>query len=158
APIVSITNGVHTPSWQSDRIRDAANDPRSLATAHLAHKDELIAEVAERENVRLDRPSLFIGFARRAAGYKRSGFILRNPKRLEALLAKHQVALLFAGKAHPDDPIGKSIVSRMVAAQGRYPGRVVFLENYDMGLARLLTRGCDVWLNNPIRPLEASGT
>jgi len=108
--------------------------------------------------VRRDRDALFIGFARRAAGYKRSDFILRDEPRLQKLLQKHALALLFSGKAHPDDRLGKSIVARMVQAQGRNPGRVVFLENYDMGLARLLTRGCDVWLNNPVRPLEASGT
>jgi starch phosphorylase len=65
---------------------------------------------------------------------------------------------VFAGKSHPDDRVGKGIIGRLVRAEREHPGRVVFLENYDMALGRLLTRGCDVWLNNPIRPLEASGT
>jgi starch phosphorylase len=65
---------------------------------------------------------------------------------------------VFAGKAHPDDKIGKGIVARLVKAESEHPGRIIYLENYDMALGRLLTRGCDVWLNNPIRPLEASGT
>ena len=65
---------------------------------------------------------------------------------------------MLAGKSHPDDKFGKTIIARLVSAERRYPGQVVYLENYDMALARTLTRGCDVWLNNPIRPLEASGT
>jgi starch phosphorylase len=158
APISAITNGVHTPTWQAADVRAAADDGERLWKVHRAHKEELAIEIEGRQRVRLDPESLFIGFARRAAGYKRSDFILRDPERLETLLAEHPVTLVFSGKAHPDDHIGKSIVANMVRAQGEYPGRVVFVENYDMGVARLLTRGCDVWLNNPIRPLEASGT
>jgi starch phosphorylase len=158
APIISITNGVHTPSWQSDRIRAAGDDAEALWAAHRVHKEDLVAEVEARQRLRLDPESLFIGFARRAAGYKRSDFILRDEQRLKRLLERHKVCILFSGKAHPDDAVGKAIVSRMVAAEQRYPGRIVFLENHDMALARQLTRGCDVWLNNPIRPLEASGT
>jgi starch phosphorylase len=158
APIVSVTNGVHQPTWQAETIRNAGADPERLWNAHVALKRELIEEIAQRNRVRLDPEALFIGFARRAAGYKRSDFILRDEGRLEALLERHPVNLVFSGKAHPDDGVGKSIVAHMVKAQQRFPGRIVFVENYDMSVARLLTRGCDVWLNNPIRPLEASGT
>jgi starch phosphorylase len=101
---------------------------------------------------------LLIGFARRAASYKRSDLILRNAKRLERLLRDGKANLVFSGKAHPDDLVGKAIVGRLVRAQQQHPGRVVFLENYDMALGRTMTRGCDIWLNNPMRPLEASGT
>ena len=158
APIISITNGVHTPTWQSEKIRAAVDNPERLWSAHFTHKAELVAEVQGRNRVALDPEGLFIGFARRAAAYKRSDFILRDGSRLKKLLERHPVTLVFSGKAHPDDHTGKAIVARMVEAQERYPGRVVFLENYDMALARTMTRGCDVWLNNPIRPLEASGT
>jgi glycogen phosphorylase len=158
APIHSVTNGVHQPTWQAPSVRSAQGDPEKLWTVHRGLKDELTSEIERRQRVRLDPESLYIGFARRAAGYKRSDFILRDAERLEALFARHKVALIFSGKAHPDDRIGKSIVANMVKAEQQYPGRVVFVENYDMGVARLLTRGCDVWLNNPIRPLEASGT
>jgi starch phosphorylase len=65
---------------------------------------------------------------------------------------------VYSGKAHPRDLAGKSLVSRLVDATRRYPGRVIFLENYDMRLGAMLTRGADIWLNNPRRPLEASGT
>jgi starch phosphorylase len=139
-------------------MRDAKDDAERLWAAHVALKAELVAEVERRNGVELDPEALFIGFARRAAGYKRSDFILRDEVRLKRLLENHRVVVLFSGKAHPDDRIGKSIVGRMVRAQQQYPGRIVFIENYDMSVGRLLTRGCDVWLNNPIRPLEASGT
>src|SRR5206468_10855152 len=106
----------------------------------------------------LDREGLWIGFARRAAPYKRGDLILRDPVRLAKLLRESRVQFVMSGKSHPDDPQGKSILARLAQASHAYAGRIVFLENYDMALGRLLTRGCDVWLNNPIRPLEACGT
>jgi len=66
--------------------------------------------------------------------------------------------LVFSGKAHPEDRNGKGMIAKLVEAQKRHPGRVVFVENYSMAVGGILTRGCDVWLNNPVRPLEASGT
>ena len=157
-PIGAITNGVHVPTWQAPEIREAAHDPKRIQEAHQKLKLELIAEVQRRQGVTLEPDAFLIGFARRAAGYKRSDLILRDEARLEQLLAKHHVRILFAGKAHPDDTNGRNIVARLVQGARKHPGKVVFLENYDMALGRLLTRGCDVWLNNPIRPLEASGT
>ena len=121
-------------------------------------KEQLLAEVQRRQGITIEPDAFLIGFARRAAGYKRSDLILRDEARLDALLSKHHVRVLFAGKSHPDDMNGKNIVARLVQGARKHPGKVVFLENYDMALGRLLTRGCDVWLNNPIRPLEASGT
>lgn len=158
APIGAITNGVHAPTWQDARIREAANDAKKLWDAHMACKRELIALVRERHEVELPEDALLIGFARRAAGYKRSDLILRDEARLEALLEKDNVRVLFSGKAHPDDHNGRDIVARLVQGARRFPGKVLFLENYDMFVGRALTRGCDVWLNNPVRPLEASGT
>jgi len=106
--------------------------------------------------------ALVIGFARRFAPYKRATLLFKDPARLEALLHNEDrpVLFLFAGKAHPADGQGKELV-RQIAQLGRsgsMVGKVVFLENYDIGLARHLVQGVDVWLNNPIRPLEASGT
>lgn len=158
APIVGITNGVHAPTWQADRIRFAGRDPQRLWEARAALRRELLHEVESRTGARLDPEALTIGFARRAASYKRSDLILRDPKRLARLLSGGRVNFVFSGKAHPDDLVGKAIVSRLVRAQQEYGGRLVFLENYDLALARTMTRGCDVWLNNPMRPLEASGT
>jgi starch phosphorylase len=160
APITHVTNGVHVGTWQSPTVREtnAAGDSQAMWQAHVAHKHALIDEIERRTESNFDREALTIGFARRAATYKRADLILRDAARLEQLLATHPVQLVFAGKSHPDDGAGKAMIARLVAAQKSHPGRIAFLENYDMALGRLLTRGCDLWLNNPVRPLEASGT
>ena len=158
APIVAITNGVHTGTWQAGPIRAAGRDAAALRDAKRALREELAAAVATRSGQTLDPRALVIGVARRAAAYKRSDLILRDEPRLKALLKAHPIQIVFAGKAHPDDATGQAIVARLVRAQSEHPGRVLFLENHDLALARLLTRGCDVWLNHPIRPMEACGT
>lgn len=158
SPIIPITNAVHRATWQAESIREAAPDPARLWQAHQALKRELIAEVARREKTTIPEDALIVAFARRAAGYKRSDLALRDPERVQWLIENTPIHLVFSGKAHPDDAPGKVVVTRLVEAQKRYPGRVVFLQNYNMELGRLLTCGADVWLNNPTRPLEASGT
>jgi starch phosphorylase len=158
APIVAITNGVHAPTWQSAGIRDAAGDASALWLAHAAHRTEMFDLMRTRGVEGFDPARLTIGFARRAAGYKRADLLLREPARLERLLARHPIQFVFAGKAHPEDGAGKALVAKVAEAARAHPGRIAFLENYEMALGRVLTRGCDVWLNTPIRPLEASGT
>ncbi len=110
----------------------------------------------------LDGNALTIGFARRFATYKRATLIFSDPKRLAALLSNSDrpVQLIFAGKAHPRDKEGQTLARRIhqFANRPTFRGRVVLLEDYDMQLGRLLTSGCDLWLNTPIPPLEASGT
>ena len=110
----------------------------------------------------LDEDALTIGFARRFALYKRAPLIFRNPKRLAALLgdADRPVQLIFAGKAHPMDEKGHEYVRTVARFCRKAPfrGRVFIIQNYDTSIGRLLTQGCDVWLNNPVRPMEASGT
>jgi starch phosphorylase len=157
-PIGAITNGVHVPTWQAAEIRAAAEDPGRLWEAHVRLKRQLLDEVQRRHGVTLEPDALLVGFARRAAGYKRSDLVLRDAQRLERLLGQHQVRILFSGKAHPDDASGRDMVARLVQGARAHPGQILFLENYDIGVGRLLTRGCDVWLNTPSRPLEASGT
>ncbi|HZP43087.1 MAG TPA: alpha-glucan family phosphorylase [Candidatus Binatia bacterium] len=156
--IIAITNGVHVPTWQDARIREASGSATGLWQTHQVLKRELLAAIEERAGVALAPDVCTIGFARRAAAYKRSDLVFRDPARLEPLLAAGRLQLVFAGKAHPDDPEGARIVANLVAMARRHPTTVVFVPDYDMGLARRLTRGADVWLNNPIRPLEASGT
>lgn len=161
APIVAITNGVHMPTWQDGRIRETLGINGSddqLWTVKQGLKRELVREVAERNGVHFDPAKLLIGFARRAATYKRATLILRDLEWLEPLLADKAIQIAFAGKAHPQDEAGKAVVREIVHIARRYPHAIVFLENYDMHLGRLLTRGCDVWLNTPKRPMEASGT
>ena len=109
-----------------------------------------------------DEDALTIGFARRFATYKRAPLVFRDAARLARILgdARRPVQLVFAGKAHPADRAGQRFAQEVYRQTLRpgLRGRVVLLEDYDMHVGRLLTSGCDVWLNNPIRPLEASGT
>jgi starch phosphorylase len=120
-------------------------------------KGELLAEVHARSGVQLAKDRLVIGFARRAAAYKRADLILGEERGLRKLL-EHGVQIVYSGKAHPRDLAGKALVGKLIAAAKSHPGAIVFVENYDMTVGALMTRGADVWLNNPRRPLEASGT
>jgi phosphorylase/glycogen(starch) synthase len=132
----------------------------SLATKFTARSDspKLLARLLDR----LPDDGLVIGFARRFAPYKRATLLFQDLERLQRLLSNpaRPVLFLFSGKAHPADAAGKELVRKVVELSRKEPllGRVVFLEDYDMELARVLVQGVDVWLNNPIRPLEASGT
>ncbi len=130
-------------------------------------KDQLVKrggsydEIATAEEV-LDPEALTIGFARRFATYKRGALLLRDPDRLRRLLtdAKRPVQFIFAGKAHPADNEGKELIRAIVqfARSADIRRRIVFLENYDINIARYLVQGVDVWLNTPRRGMEASGT
>ncbi len=133
-----------------DRLR------RSLLERGVSASDAAWADEA------LDPRVLTIGFARRFAAYKRATLLLSQPERLRALLLseEHPVQLVFAGKAHPADDIGKEMI-RQIVGFSRDPSvrhRVAFVENYDIAVARTLYQGSDVWLNTPRRPMEASGT
>ena len=158
APLIAITNGVHVKTWQDPRIPRALASDAALQATRRELKAELLAAIEARTGVRLDPNALTIGFARRAATYKRPDLLLRDPDRLGPLLKDGRVQLVFSGKAHPDDHAGKAVIALLVETIRQWPENIVYLENYDMGLARLLTRGCDLWLNTPRRPLEASGT
>lgn len=157
-PIIAITNGVHRKTWVDKRIHKACTESGDLWGAHMAAKEELIIDVERRSGQRLSPNVLLIGFARRAVPYKRSDLIFRRPEIIDPLLREGKIQIIFAGKAHPLDDSGKETVARLVEISRQYPQSVVFLEDYDMAIGRLLTRGCDLWLNNPRRPLEASGT
>jgi len=127
----------------------------------LKNRGALLAEIARAEEV-LDPDALTIGFARRFATYKRGTLIFRNLDRLIALLndKDRPVQVIYSGKAHPKDHGGKELIAEILqfARRPELRRRVVFLEDYDMNVARYLVQGVDVWLNNPRRPLEASGT
>ncbi|MBZ4688184.1 MAG: glycogen phosphorylase [Clostridia bacterium] len=158
APIIAITNGVHNKTWQNPEIREAYENNTDLWEPHMKLKKKLLEYVKKETGVALKLDNLVIGFARRAAAYKRTGLIFRNPELIDSILKEGKMQLVFSGKAHPKDEIGKDIIQHVVSMAQRYKNNVVFLENYDMGIAELLVQGCDVWLNNPRRPLEASGT
>ncbi len=124
---------------------------RGASDAELAWTDEV-----------LDDGVLTIGFARRVPSYKRLTLMLHDPAKLKALLLdpERPIQLIIAGKAHPADDGGKRLIQQMVqfADDPAVRHRIVFLPDYDMAMARALVQGCDVWLNNPLRPLEACGT
>ena len=170
APIAHVTNGVHLGTWiapELTRLLDRAGvrpeappaeagweEARTIDLDELADTHALLRRrLAERTGL---EPSLLtIGFARRFATYKRAGLVFSDLERLLAL----PVQLVVAGKAHPQDAAGKDLMQQIVElSRGEAAGRVVFLEGYDIDLARAIIPGCDVWLNTPRRPYEASGT
>ncbi|MGH9366807.1 MAG: alpha-glucan family phosphorylase [Thermoanaerobaculia bacterium] len=182
--IRAITNGVHRATWTDPEVASLSLvenprmvDPDGLWRLHERLRERLVAlcrqqiaaerrsrgaspEEIERAGRLLDPRALTIGFARRFATYKRATLLFRDPERLRSILHAGPVQVLFAGKAHPRDEAGKELL-RAVSHYSELPefeGRVVLLPDYDMRLARALVSGCDVWLNNPIRPHEASGT
>ncbi|MBN1276693.1 MAG: alpha-glucan family phosphorylase [Deltaproteobacteria bacterium] len=134
---------------------------RELGERQLSARNETRTEITQIKSV-LRYDTLTIGFARRFAAYKRAALLLMNRERLEAILNNKErpVQIVFAGKAHPADNIGKDLIRQIVhfAHQPSVRQKVIFLENYDFRIARYLVQGVDVWLNTPQRPLEASGT
>lgn len=125
-------------------------------------KDYLRPDQIKKLNDYLDPDALTIGFARRFASYKRPSLIFSDMNRLKHILNHKDkpVQIIIAGKAHPHDVEGKQLIQSIIQKVRDYglENRVVFLEDYDLVIARLMVKGCDVWLNNPVRPLEASGT
>ena len=174
-PITSVTNGVHQRTWISGELEGLLGDTdpqferarelaaKDLWAAHRSAKKRLLEYVVTTRHAReLDPDVLTIGFARRFATYKRASLLFSRPDRLAKLLAdpERPIQVLMAGKAHPADEGGKDVIQLVVdfAREPAAAGRVVFLEDYEMTLARRLVQGVDVWLNTPRRPLEASGT
>jgi starch phosphorylase len=165
-----VTNGVHIGTWLAPELDELVRsvgvrpegppdwagwenvvdlDPDALWEAHAQLKRRLV------DLAGLDPERLTIGFARRFATYKRAGLVYTDLERLLEL----PVQIVVAGKAHPQDGPGKDVMQRIVElSRGKAARRVVFLPNYDIDLARMLIPGCDVWLNTPRRPYEASGT
>ncbi|ACL69619.1 alpha-glucan family phosphorylase [Halothermothrix orenii] len=158
APIISITNGVHVKTWQNPEIKEAFEQNKNLWDVHMKYKKKLVNFIAEKTDARMNPDNLIVGFARRAAPYKRSELIFRDTDKIDDLLTSGKMQLVFSGKAHPNDHYGKDIVATLVKMDQKYKDNVVFLENYGMKITKYLVQGCDVWLNNPRRPLEASGT
>ena len=154
----------HLPGWREDSfyLRHAVDIPLDeIRQAHQVAKYALLDEIERRQGVRLEPSVMTIGFARRATAYKRADLILTDPERLRQIVRNvGPMQLVFAGKAHPRDEVGKGLIRNIhdAARDLREDVRVVYLENYDMRLGGLLTSGADLWLNNPMRPLEASGT
>ncbi len=179
--IDTITNGVHAPTWISEPVqqmldehipewrrdnlylRNAIDVPEAkILAAHARAKEELLAEVGSRTGVVLSPKVLTLGFARRAATYKRAALLFTDPARLAAIAnTAGGLQIIFAGKAHPQDGPGKALIQHVVEEAARLSNdmlRILYLENYDWELGAKMTAGVDVWVNTPRRPYEASGT
>lgn len=178
-PIDSITNGVHHVFWTSPPFRKlydsyisgwrkdpfdlryVASIPRTeVLGAHEDAKRNLIDHVNSRHDIDMDYNTLTLGFARRITKYKRPDLLFSDPCRLSKISRKHPLQIILAGKAHPNDNDGKGLLEHIFEVKEEIKGdvKMVFLENYNMELAKLLIPGVDLWLNTPMRPLEASGT
>lgn len=179
--VQAITNGVHAATWIQPSLQALLDEkvsswrrdnlylrfaigiaPSEIRSRHLDAKRKLIDTVRERVGVTLQENIFTIGFARRAAAYKRADMLFADPARLNRLAEEYGgIQIVYAGKAHPHDQVGKSIIHHVIEASSKLNSdhiRIVYLENYEWDLGAILTAGADLWLNTPRRPYEASGT
>jgi len=178
--IDAITNGVHAATWVAEpfhelydrhirgwrldnfSLRYALSIPKEeVWKAHNQVKKRLLQYLNRETNVGMDVGVLTIGFARRMAAYKRADLLFTDPERLKGIASKAgSFQLVYAGKAHPQDQAGKELIQRIFRIKDALAKNIkmVYLENYDLELGKMITAGVDVWLNTPQPPLEASGT
>ena len=202
SPITYVTNGIHTCSWLSPKLKELYNKylmpywqdnihedkiwekinnipDKTLWETHQDRKEKLLKLVKDNTTQRLRRSgysyeeineitsklnsnALTIGFARRFATYKRATLIFKDLERITQILnnSEKPVQLIFAGKAHPADKEGQDLIKRIheISMMPQFKGKIFLLENYNIAMSQYLVSGVDVWLNNPRRPMEASGT
>jgi starch phosphorylase len=177
--IQEITNGVHSYTWTCSHFRKLfdkyihrwSNEPELLVRvdtipdeelweAHMKAKQDLLDFVDNSSRLKMDLDVLTLGFARRATEYKRATMIFSDLEKLEEINGQDSIQLIFAGKAHPKDEMGKNLIKDIYGFIDRLKGeiKIAYLENYNMEIAGKLTSGVDVWLNTPLPPMEASGT
>ncbi|HTU51654.1 MAG TPA: alpha-glucan family phosphorylase [Acidobacteriaceae bacterium] len=179
--VQAITNGVHAATWIQPSLQALLDEKVSswrrdnlylrfaigiasneIRSRHLDAKRKLVDTVRERVGVTLQESIFTIGFARRAAAYKRADMLFADPARLNRLAEEYGgIQIVYAGKAHPHDQVGKAIIHHVIEASAKLNSdhiRIVYLENYEWDLGAILTAGADLWLNTPRRPYEASGT
>ena len=177
--IHAITNGIHSYTWTCESFRRLydkylpgwANEPELLVRvggipdeeiwhAHMEAKKVLIDYVNKVTNIAMDYDTLTLGFARRATRYKRANLLFSDLEKLRKINKRGKMQIVFAGKAHPKDESGKKLIQEIFGYIEKLKDeiKIVYLEDYDMKLAAKLIPGVDVWLNTPLRPLEASGT
>jgi len=173
-----ITNGVHHSYWMGSpfkklfdqHIPDWRENPKLLLKVdeipndeiwdtHVTRKKYLLGYANSQVQKALDRDTLTIGFARRAATYKRAQLLFQDTERLLEI-GQGKIQVVYSGKAHPNDAEGKELIRQIVSKANKMFGKIkiIFLENYNMWLGRMITSGVDIWLNTPLRPNEASGT
>ncbi|MFH0971790.1 MAG: alpha-glucan family phosphorylase [Candidatus Micrarchaeota archaeon] len=177
--IESITNGVHSaywtskpfgklfnkyvPGWQDEpsSLRYMLNAPNDeVWSAHMAAKKALLDYINETSKIMFDPGVFTIGFARRATAYKRADLLFADIGKLKKIASRYGLQIVYGGKAHPRDEEGKQIMKKVIEKMEGISGIIpcCYLEEYDVDVAKLMTAGADLWLNTPMRPLEASGT
>jgi starch phosphorylase len=178
--ITGITNGIHPGFWASHCMsevfdkyimdwRDTPNNLKlaqsipltEITHAHKTAKEKLLAYIQQENNQTLDPNVFTIGFARRMTSYKRANLIFSDFQKLEEIAQKYSgLQLVFSGKAHPDDEEGEKILAEIYQKSKQTSSllKIVLLTNYSIQVSQLMVSGVDLWLNNPILPLEASGT
>ena len=177
--IRSVTNGIHSYTWTCQSFRQLfdkyipgwANEPELLVRvdeipneqiwrAHVKAKKDLIEFINSKTEMAMDTSTLTLGFARRATAYKRATLIFSDLRTLREVNERGKLQLVFAGKAHPRDETGKTMIKEIYKYKAllKEKMKIVYLEDYNMDMAAKLTSGVDVWLNTPLPPLEASGT
>ena len=156
-PIRAITNAVNLHYWQDPRIKRNENDLEKLLEVKREMKCELFKYIANVAGKRFNPDVLTITWARRFADYKRAWLILMDKERIEKLLNEDKVQIIFAGKFHPDDVMGREMFNKLLNRSHSLKN-VVVLPGYELQLSGMLKRGSDIWLNTPLRPFEASGT
>ena len=175
----AITNGVHPYTWTSRGLRELfdqyvpgwCHEPEmlvradaipehALLDAHAQAKQALIARVCELTGVALRPEVATLGFARRMTAYKRPDLLFTDVERLSAIAHDRPLQIVLGGKSHPRDADGKRLITLLHERGRALAGRIsiAYVPNYDLGLAQLLVAGCDLWINTPLPPLEASGT
>ncbi len=179
-PIYSITNGVHSETWTCNNfketydkyipnwrnsslsLRNAFNIPLSVIwKTHQKAKKDLIDYIYKKQKIKLNLNVFTIGFARRFTGYKRSNLLFYDIDRLLKINKNvGKIQIVYAGKAHPSDLDGKDMIKNIHEIKEKYKDKIkiIFLEGYEMDLAKLMISGVDIWLNTPLPPNEASGT
>ncbi len=179
-PIRAITNGVHAVTWTAPSFRELYDrhipewrrdnlylryvrgiSLEEIRQAHLSAKRALLQEIRSETQVEMNENAFTIGFARRAATYKRPDFLLANGDRLRRISREHgPLQIVFGGKAHPQDAGAKDLIRGVIETAGFMKDaiRFVYVQDYDMKWGQLITSGVDLWLNTPRRPQEASGT
>jgi starch phosphorylase len=178
--IDAITNGIHAATWTADpfaelydryipgwhqdncSLRYALSIPKQeIWQAHSAAKKALLHRINLESNAGMDADLFTLGFARRAAAYKRTDLLFTDIERLKAIASRGGgLQIVYAGKAHPQDEAGKEQIRKIFSAREQLRGKIkiTYLENYSMELGKLMTAGVDLWLNTPLPPMEASGT
>lgn len=179
-PVLTVTNGVHHLRWVHGALSELYSQycplwkrnpaflrmvlqipPSRFWQAHLKAKNDLLEYVSQVTEVKLDSQVLTLGFARRMTEYKRPFLILSRPDELRALSQEvGPIQIIFAGKAHAKDTSGRELINKIMDRKNDFGDQVkiIFLPNYDVGVASKLVAGVDVWVNTPLRPFEASGT